>query len=220
MEYRCVATSVEGFVQQLAVAYIAHGYWYYVLGRIPEHKDPTRVDIKLLSRYEIAASKWVRYRRKQQGLANVHYLRIDRTFVLIATKGRHRFFDDESGNIRDIRRVPFKHNGYAISYRNGHASVRIDRDTYAGLKACFTDMATKRSSNRLSVDLRSIPFVPYAPVRRQLLNLHRAVNRLRKQSGLEPIPVESLRLSRRIVRPFAIESERATGQNRTTRMRR
>ncbi len=32
MEYVCVATSVEGFVQQLAVAYVTHGYCFCVRG--------------------------------------------------------------------------------------------------------------------------------------------------------------------------------------------
>ena len=34
MAYRCVATSVAGFVQQLAVAYVANGYWFDVTGRV------------------------------------------------------------------------------------------------------------------------------------------------------------------------------------------
>ena len=40
-------TSVEGFVQQLAVAYVQHGYRFYVTGQIPEDKDPEQVDRKL-----------------------------------------------------------------------------------------------------------------------------------------------------------------------------
>ena len=40
MGYRCVATSVAGFVQQLAVCYIGRGYYFYVRGGIPAHKDP------------------------------------------------------------------------------------------------------------------------------------------------------------------------------------
>ena len=95
MEYRCVATSVEGFVQQLAVAYITHGYWFYVAGRIPEGKDPTAVDVKLIDRYGIAISKWARARRKKQSLANMQYLRHERFFILLATKGRHDFFERE-----------------------------------------------------------------------------------------------------------------------------
>ncbi len=33
MEYRCVATSVAGFVQQLVSCYLPHGYWFYVSGK-------------------------------------------------------------------------------------------------------------------------------------------------------------------------------------------
>jgi len=40
MQYRCVATSVEGLVQQVACCYLPHGYWFHVSGYIPEQKDP------------------------------------------------------------------------------------------------------------------------------------------------------------------------------------
>lgn len=206
MEYRYVATSIEGFIQQLAVAYITHGYWFYVSGMIPDTKCPNQVDHKLLNRYGIPMSRWARARRKRQGLANLHYLRFERTFILIATHGQHDFFVEESAAIRDIRRVPFKHSGYAISYRNGHASVRIDREMYAELKAYLTDLASRRTAERMSEEFRLLPIEPYAPVRRQLLNLHRAVNRVRKQSGYAQIPVDSLQLKRRIFRPFASDS--------------
>ena len=53
MAYRWVATSVAGFVQQLAVGYIANGYWFYVAGSIPEHKNPAAVDGKLIAPAEI-----------------------------------------------------------------------------------------------------------------------------------------------------------------------
>ena len=45
--YRYEATSVEGFVQQVACAYLRHGYWFYVMGRIPADKDPGAIDAKL-----------------------------------------------------------------------------------------------------------------------------------------------------------------------------
>ena len=88
MAYRCVATSVAGFVQQLAVGYVARGYYFYVTGRIPEHKDPVHTDEKIIAQYGIGVSKWVRARRKRQGLANVHYLRYGTFFVIIASHGR------------------------------------------------------------------------------------------------------------------------------------
>ena len=34
MAYRCEALTVSGFVQQLAVSYIANGYYFYVAGEI------------------------------------------------------------------------------------------------------------------------------------------------------------------------------------------
>ena len=203
--YRCRAVSVEGFIQQLAVSYVARGYWFYMKGWIPRGKDPEAVDRKLIRRYRIDVSKWERARRKRAGLANVHYLRCGRTFVLIATHGQHRFFEDERNVLRDVRRVPFKFGGYSVSYRNGHASVRIDRETYQRVKAHLLGLAVRRSGEGLAEELGGLPFEPYAPVRRQLLNLHRAVNRSRKAAGLGTLPIESLRLRRRVVKPFGPE---------------
>jgi hypothetical protein len=51
MASRCVATSVAGFVQQLAVGYVTHRYYFYITGRIPDHKDPAATDRKLVARY-------------------------------------------------------------------------------------------------------------------------------------------------------------------------
>lgn len=78
MTYRCVAASVAGFIQQLAVAYVAHGYWFYVSGVVPDHKDPVDLDRKIIAQYGLNISKWTRARRKQAGLANVQYLRYGR----------------------------------------------------------------------------------------------------------------------------------------------
>ena len=117
MEYRCEATSVAGFVQQLASCYLPHGYWFYVSGQIPEHKNGGRVDDKLTGKYDVGLSRQSRARRKRVGIANIHYLRHDRFFVLLATHGHHPFYDDEAGNIRDARRVSIKFAGYSIGVR-------------------------------------------------------------------------------------------------------
>src|SRR5688500_9315771 len=107
-EYRCEATSPEGFVQQLAVCDLRNGYWFYVLGEVPEGKDPRAVDEKLLNRYEVAVSKWTRFRAKDRGEARLQYLRYLTTFVLIATHGEHHFFEDEQKQIRDVRERPIR----------------------------------------------------------------------------------------------------------------
>ena len=119
MEYRCVATSVAGFVQQLVSCYLPHGYWFYVSGIIPPGKDPESVDEKLLARYGIGVSRTSRARRKAVGVANVHYLRCERRFLLLATHGFHPFYDDEAQSIRDVRRIPIRFEGYSISVAKG-----------------------------------------------------------------------------------------------------
>lgn len=220
MEYRCVATSVEGFVQQVASCYLPHGYWFYVSGIIPLGKDPESVDEKLIGKYGIDVSRTSRARRKAVGIANVHYIRHQRRFLLLATHGFHPFYDDEAKSIRDARRVPIKFEGYSISVAKGgfrrkepgnceavpdnkwRVRVQIERELFKGLKAYLLDVAPHRSAAALAAELHDLPFEPYAPVRQQLLSLLRYTNRRREVAGLEPIDTSVLRFRRRIVRPF------------------
>lgn len=131
--------------------------------------------------------------------------------MLIATKGRHEFFEAEP-NIADVRRRPIRFAGYSISYRRGvdrrfHVSVRIAPDEYLRLKGYLVGLAVHRSAQRLMAEFQRVPFEPYAPVRRQLLNILRAVNRVRREAGFEQVPLSALRLRRRIVRTFVSQSE-------------
>ena len=122
--------------------------------------------------------------------------------MLLATHGSHSFFTEEAREIRDVRRVPIKVGGYAVSYRGGHPHVRIAQDEYNRLKSYLLDLSVRRSSETLAREFLRLPFEPYAPVRRQLLNLHRAVNRARKTAGYELLPMTCLRLRRKVYRPF------------------
>lgn len=200
--YHCVAGSSIGFVQQLAVSYVATGHWFFVSGWVPEGKDPSLVDQKLLERYEIDERRWERSRRKKAGLASVHYLRHQRFFVLAATHGRHRFFEEEGKSIRDARRTPIRALGYAISYRGGHCHVRIDQAEYRRLKAFLEGAASHRTKEALESYIWGLAFEPYAPVRRQVLNLFRAVNRIRHEAGFQKLDVKCVRTKRKIVKPF------------------
>ena len=215
MQYRAEATSVEGFVQQIACCYLRHGYWFYVTGVVPKHKDPRAVDEKLVAKYSIDVSESTRLRRKRAGYANMQYIRHGRFFVLMATKGRHKFFEEEAGRIRDIRRIPLVCQGYTISYRRGgrtrsgevdpswHAHVSIEREAYLELKAKLLQMACGRT-NDLARTFYDIPFERYAPIRRQLLLLLRQVNDTRRLANLTLVPVEVLSLQRRVVKPFGV----------------
>ena len=225
MPYRAEATSLEGFVQQIACCYLRHGYWFYVTGHVPAGKDPRAIDRKLIAKYGIGVSESTRVRRKRLGQANLQYLRHGRQFVIMATKGKHEFFLVESKSIHDIRHVPLKYGGYSISYRRGgrtrsgepdaklHAHVEIERGRYLELKEWFLAMSTHRSVERLAIAFYQIPFEPYAAVRRQLLNIWRGVNRARRAAGLRPVPVEVIPLRRRIVRPFDAPRRAPSGSN-------
>jgi hypothetical protein len=212
MEYRCETTSVAGFVQQLAVGYIARGYIFYVTGNIPAEKDPRAIDEKLIGKYSIQSSKATRARRKALGLSNVQYLRSGRSFVLLATPGKHPFFEQERGLIRDVREMPIKFGGYAISYRGGHPHVRIEQTRYLELKAYFLELALHRQVSALEEAFSRLPYEPYAPIRGQLLGILRAVNQKRKTAQYELVSPSCIRLRRVVVCPFkelAVESAAA-----------
>lgn len=222
MQYRAEATSIEGFVQQIACCYLRHGYWFYVAGWIPQGKDPKAVDEKLIAKYGIAISESTRARRKKAGNANLQYIRHEQFFVILATKGEHRFFTEEGSRVRDIRRVPVKYAGYSISYRRGgrtrdgqpdskwHSHVEIDRRQLLDLKAWLTEHAGRATTAELAKAIYSLPVESYAPVRRQLLVMLRAVNQVRKVAGKRPLPTEILPLRRRVVSPF---ENRQTAEN-------
>ena len=215
MTYRCVAASVAGFVQQLAVCYVAHGYWFYVKGSIPEGKEPAKTDAKIIAQYGLDVSKWTRARQKKAGQASVQYLRCGRFYVIVATHGQHPFFAAEGKQIRDFRRRPLFFLGYSIGCRRArgggtwHASVRIERGTFKALKARFAQLAVQGTVDELIRQLRAIPYEPYAPVRDQLRILLRAVNDRRTVAGLELLPGVALRRRRAPVKPFAPESPSA-----------
>lgn len=225
MEYRYLTTSLEGFVQQLACNVLPHGYWFYIRGIVPDEKDPSVIDEKLLSRYRINISRQQRARRKLQGLANLHYLRLGRLWFIFATHGKHEFFEHEERNIRDARRIPVTVGGYSLSVKQGgflrktsmdpepvrdgkmRTRVQIARPEFRDLCGYFLERACHRSVETLSAELFRLPYEPYAPIRRQQLNLLRLINKKRQQAGFEKIPTTVLRYKRRIVSPFEVEMD-------------
>ena len=85
MTYRYEAQSPEAVVQLIAASYLRHGFYWYVTGSIPSGKDPVKIDRKLIAKYGIEVSEWERRSRKQRGVANAHYLRYQRWFILLVT---------------------------------------------------------------------------------------------------------------------------------------
>jgi hypothetical protein len=196
-------TTVEGFVQQLAVACLPNGYRYYVSGIVREGKDPRSVDAKIVAKYDIASNKWERYRRKRAGTVNLRYVRFRRRFVILATGpwGEHPFFEGEA-EIRDVESVPIRFSGYELGYRGGKVWVRIERDDLKRIRAYFLDVAVKRRMSELVGELRALPYEPYRGVRYQLLHLLQEVNQRRRSAGLPPLYPSVIRSRRTIYRPF------------------
>ena len=212
MSYNYVATSVAGFVQQLAVSYIRHGYWFYVAGHVPPGRLPEDIDAKLIAQYDVAKSRWQRARRKAAGNGNVHYLRFASFWVLIANNGKHLFFDRESGVTRHVRREPIAFAGYSIGYRRSihgeyHPSVRIHVNEYRWLKSYMCKLARNSTAEEVADEFKRLRFEPYAPVVRQLFSVLRAVNRTRKLAGLKPGDGSAIRVCRRVVKPFEPRTE-------------
>lgn len=179
-----VADSVSAFVRRLAVNLIPNGYWFYVAGSIPSDKDPTAVDSKLIELYDLNQSKHVRYRRRLAGQASVAYVRYQQEFILLATHGEHVFFEREAGQIHDLRRRPVRFHGYSISYRNGHASVRIHQEEFARLRSQLIECSITWPADRLVQSIEHLPFEPFAPVRQQIRSLVRQAMRHRQAAGL------------------------------------
>ena len=208
MEYRCEATSVVGFIQQLAVAYVGRGYFFYVTGEIPERKDPQAVDRRIVEKYGAAIGKTARSRRKAAGLANIQYIRYRRAFVLLATPGKHPFFEEERKLIRDVREVPIKFGGYAVSYRAGHPHVRIGQEPVSGAESvslrCRCPSLKGVAGKAVPANCCRLVFEPYAPVRTQLHSILRSVIQRRELAQFERSPL----------RPRFVFAEKLSGRLR------
>ncbi len=198
MGYICEATSVKGFVQQIAVVYLTKGYRWFVQGDIPVGKSVVDIDAKLLNKHGIDISETTRWRRKKLGLANVQYLRLGRRFVLLATNGKK-----QTEPWRLVEETPIRVCNYSISRRPEgrtregiarprlRSHVQIDWEHYKELKAMFDGLSCRRSAEELTQLFYELPFEPYAPVRRQVAGLRALVNRNRRSRGLALVSKES-----------------------------
>lgn len=217
-------TNIHAFVQRVALDMVRYGYLYYVTGRVPEGRDPTEVDAKILERYDIAVSKYTRCRRKAAGRANIHYVRHQDFFVMLASaKGQHEWFTEEEWSteqqrkahgrkIRFVPTQPIVHGGYSISYKQssstqrGHVSVRMHPEEYRAVKAYYLDLATRRSVGKLTDEFLRFPFEPYQLIRQQRWNIFRAVNAKRKRANFEEVPPTALRKRRRVFK-YLVEDD-------------
>jgi hypothetical protein len=227
MEYKYEVTSLVGYLQRVATHLLPKGYYFFVQGTLPAGKDPAALDTKLLSKYDVAKSEGARRWRKSQGLGNVQYVRFEKSWILLATHGDHSIREGEGNNLKDVRKVPVRIGDYTITVKRGNylkkfptdeapspdgrwrVRVLIAREPYRELCAYFLSIACHRRPDALAAELYALPYVPYAPVRKQLLKLLRLINGKRQAAGYSKISPTCLRVKREIVRAFEAGVEKA-----------
>ncbi len=220
MEYKYEVTSLVGFLQRVSTHLLPKGYYFFVQGNVPAGKDPAALDAKLLVKYDVAKSEGARRWRKSQGLGNVQYVRLKSSWILMATHGHHPIREGEGDSLKDVRRAPIRIGDYSVYVKRGEylkkgsaeeaprpdgrwrVRVLIAREPYRELCAYFLSIACHRRADALAGELYSLPYVPYAPVRQQLLKLLRLINGKRQAAGYSRIPPTCLRFKREIVRAF------------------
>ncbi|TWU49430.1 hypothetical protein [Rubripirellula reticaptiva] len=229
-EYRYVATSKAGFIRQL-VNYARHGYVFYVKGHVRKGLDPERVDDKLLGLYDVRKTDAQRHWRKKNGNCNFQYLRFERTWVLLLTPGEQpaEFMKRERNNIRNLERgEPLAVCGYSICRVMGdfirnrdkpedttgavrdtkrRVRVQISKSEFKELKGEFLRHARTRSEDWYRLKFYHSGFEPYAPIRKQLLDLLRMVNAARAPHGLPKIKPDCIRYRIEPVKVFEAVSE-------------
>lgn len=202
MGQQFVASSVVGFVRHLALYHVNRGYEFYLTGRVPERKraTPAEVDRAIVEKYGVAMSKYARHRRRRAGEAAVAYFRHGDFWVMVATEGAHRFFDDNSDSIKSFRRQPLVFGGYSIGIRAGKLHVQLADDFYRELRGYLVNQSVHRSAARLAREIYELPVEPFGPVQRQLRNILREVNAERKAAGMARVPGRAIPCRLRIVR--------------------
>ena len=227
MAYQCEAKNEAAFVQQL-VRYANAGYRFYVVGIIGDRKPAEHVDARLIEKFAIDKSSQARSRAKQRGEANVQYIRLGCLWVMLATEGKHRFFEDnrsQSGDKQwhDLRAKALRVGPYAISskldggwkkdaskLRRYRTRVTLTREAYKELVAFFEDKAAHWSRENLEARFEALGqrYLAYRPVREQLIQLVKRVNRKRKLSGYEKIPYTCLKM------PSCVRTIKVFGKDR------
>lgn len=170
--------------------YLRYGYVRYAVRTIPEGKQLPEIDAKLLNYYDVTYRHHVRTQRKKKGLANVIYIRFERTFILMATEGIHPAFDAiVSHTFHD---TPLYFSGYAIGLRATKAHVIIEPKRFKRLRAVSNKIAL-HPQDRVTTYLRTLSPFRFRGVNEQRWKLFRAVNKKRKKAGLSRIRWEEVK---------------------------
>jgi hypothetical protein len=187
MKYQYEVKTLGHFLRRVAIDYVRHGYFYYALREIPPDKDPQLVEQKLITFYEVTKCRTRRFRRRQKGLANVQYVRIGFSFMLLATDGYHPTF--ERVRSYDIRSAPLHFRGYSIGIERGKPCVKVCQDEWKRIEYRFSKIGLHRQEE-VERKLSTLPYCQFPGVIRQKDSLVEAINTRRKLAGLSLITID------------------------------
>jgi hypothetical protein len=202
MDQQHVAASAVGLVRHLALYHVNRGYEFYLTGTVPERKrsEPEEVDRSIVEKYRIAMSKYARHRQRRAGAAAVAYFRHEAFWVMVATAGQHRFFEDNAGRVKSFRRQPLVIGDYSISIKADKLHVQLADESYRELRGYLVNQAVHRTAARLAQEFYTLPVEPFGPVQRQLRKILREVNAERKAAGMAKVAGRAIPCRLRIVR--------------------
>lgn len=87
------------------------------------------------------------------------------------------------------------------------ARVVINDERFRMLEAELLGMATHRTADYLAMKFSCVPFLPYAPVKLQLKQLLRHVNKARQHVGYERVPIDCIRYRKKMTSPYRQSEE-------------
>ena len=178
-----VCTSLAVFLYKIR-HYNLYGYHRYVMRQIPEQKDPSLRDKKIMDCYGVTFSRMKRFTRKKKGLANVMYLRHKNTFLLLATDGIHEAFDKLDS--KSLHESAILYSGYKVSFKNHKPRIHITERRMTAIKK-YTREIMLHNHGRVTSWLKSISPFYFSGVGDQRWKLYLEVNKKRKAGGLKPI---------------------------------
>lgn len=200
MDYRYLCVTWQGLLQ-MTVYLVSRGYWHYCLTILPEAKSDRwkTIDNKLIDRYQTALSKWQRARRKMKGHANFYYLRWHNLSLLFHTEGTIESISVED-KFADIRIIPMELSISSlvtlsvsvdsVSNKKSHIGVRLNRDSFRGIKASIHETVKKKNLWLLKAEIDRLNGLPaYSGIIRQkrLLAQYAAKQAHKNQLKITPV---------------------------------
>lgn len=216
-----VVHSIDAFLSQL-LRLTGRGYYFCFYNELKEGKDPLKLDAKLIEQWQLDKPYWRREPRYRGKAPSVWYLRFERHYVLLSTKGRcvekgkegepHPFFIEYEKTLFDIRKYALYFCGYSIRYPKSrttgkhHAFVRLDKPTYQRLHETLCKKAISeryRERSAIEAEFQNIPWQPYREVGVQIRRILNEVNRRRvRYKGFAPARVKCVRWRIRTVKVY------------------